>query len=152
MVFNYSEGMSLVKQEEYVQLMYFYRSFFKEIFGEAMDLIGRRGIMAILRVAARKFAESRIAKSKIAQTNFIDAIKTLMRLSKPEVYEDGTIILKRCPFRARPSKESPNLEEDVFCGICAGFINGISANFNGPYIRLVESRIRKAKQCKFVFV
>ena len=117
-----------------------------------MDLMGRRGVLAILRVASKKFAESRIARSKIAQTNFVDAIQTLMRLSKPEIHEDGTIILKKCPFRAHPSNEVPNLEEDVFCGICAAFLNGISANFKGPYIRLVESRVRRAKQCKFVLL
>ena len=117
-----------------------------------MDLMGRRGVLAILRVASKKFAESRIARSKIAQTNFVDAIQTLMRLSKPEIHEDGTIILKKCPFRAHPSNEVPNLEEDVFCGICAAFLNGISANFKGPYIRLDDSRVRRAKQCKFVLL
>ena len=58
-------------EEEYVHLMYFYRSFFKEIFGEAMDLMGRRGVLAILRASARKFAENKIVNYKVAQNSFL---------------------------------------------------------------------------------
>lgn len=137
-------------EDEYTQLMYFYRSFFKEIMGEAMDLMGRRGILAILRVASKKFANSKIENYAVAQTSFETAIKILLNLGKPEMVNGGTsITLGKCPFKTRPGAGQQILEEDVFCSICKGFVNGVSEYFNMKPMILKESRIRRAKKCLF---
>jgi len=137
--------------DEYVQLMYFYRSFFKEIFGEAMDLMGRRGILAILRTSSLKYAKTKLENFSTAQKSFTTAVKLLLDLGRPEIYDEGSIVLlKRCPFKTRPTDEDPCLEEDVFCNICVGFLNGISSFFNFGPMRLVASRIRRSKSCQFI--
>ena len=139
-----------MSDDEYVRLMYFYRSFFREIFSEAMDLMGRRGVLAILRAAAAKFAEVKLDNYKVAQKDFNTAIRLMLDLGRPEIREEeGMVILKKCPFKTRPSDERPYIEEDVFCTICTSFINGISKYFNEKPRRLVESRVRKSKKCKF---
>ncbi len=139
-----------VAEDEYVQLMYFYRNFFKEIMGEAMGLMGRRGILAVLRTASRKYAVDKIDGYQAAQTGFQVAIKILLGLGRPEIHEEErTVVLRKCPFKTRPATGSMVLEEDVFCSICKGFINGICEYFKRPMMLLKESRIRKAKQCTF---
>ncbi len=138
-------------EDEYVRLMYFYRSFFKDIFKESMDLIGRKGMIAILRTAANKYAKSKVKNTPASQKDFKTAILVLLELGRPEVHdgESEMITLKRCPFKTQISQEAQSIEEDIFCNICVGFINGLSESFKKKNLRISENRVRASKICKF---
>lgn len=135
----------------YIQLMYFYRRLFKEVLGEITNLMGRNGLISMLRTGAQKYALIKLEQYDYAKQKFKTAIKFLLQLVKPEInIEENLISFNSCPFKLRFTNERPSLDEDIFCTLCLGFINGISLFFKRNPPRLVESRIRNSKQCKFI--
>lgn len=119
-----------------------------------MDLIGRKGMIAILRMAAHKHARNTVQETALGQKDFKTAIRVLLELGRPEVHdgENDLIILTRCPFKTQISKETQPIEEDVFCNICLGFINGVGESFKKKSLKLSSNHIRAAKVCKFEII
>lgn len=136
--------------DEYVQLMYFYRNFIKDVLAELMKIIGKRGTVAVLRESSRRYALSKINSNPISQKGFATAFKFLLGLGKPEVSENQKeLFLRKCPFKVKTFKKAGTLEEMTFCNICWGFINGIANQYNGSIFGLVQNRARGSKFCKF---